>query len=133
MVKRRPQHNEETRVSQGVEQDKPDANKIGASTPYDFSGRNLTPYGGLLPVATMLEKLGFQKLVEETLTVARIPRVMAIYQFLLGMVLALYVGFPRLHHLRFVARDAMLTGILKVLQLPPQCTFWRFLACCIWG
>jgi hypothetical protein len=34
----------------------------------------------------MPEKLGFQKLVEETLTVARIPRVMAIYQFLLGMI-----------------------------------------------
>jgi hypothetical protein len=24
----------------------------------------LTPYGGLLPVATMLEKLGFQSLLE---------------------------------------------------------------------
>jgi hypothetical protein len=128
MVRRRPQHSEETRVPQGTERDKPDPNKIGASTPYDFSGRNLTPYGGLLPVATMLEKLGFQKLVEETLTVARIPRVMPIYQFLLGMVLALYVGFSRLNHLRFVAHDAMLTGILKVLELPPQCTFWRFLA-----
>src|SRR6266849_5554441 len=31
--------------------------KIGASTPYDFSGRHLTAYGGLLPIATMLEKL----------------------------------------------------------------------------
>ena len=46
----------------------PDPNKIGSSTPFDFSGKNLTPYGGLLPVATMLEKLGFQKLVEEILT-----------------------------------------------------------------
>ena len=44
------------------------------------------------------------------------------------MVLALYVGFSRLNHLRFVAHDAMLTGILKVWELPPQCTFWRFLA-----
>src|SRR5262245_4367293 len=35
-----------------------------------------TPYGGLLPVATMLEKLGFKKLVEETLSVHRIPRAM---------------------------------------------------------
>ena len=128
MVRRRPQHSEETRAPQGPERDKPDPNKIGASTPFDFSGRGLTPYGGLLPVATMLEKLGFQKLVEETLSVARIPRVMAIYQFLLGMVLALYVGFSRLNHLRFVAQDAMLTGILKVWELPPQCTFWRFLA-----
>jgi hypothetical protein len=28
----------------------------------------------------------------------------------------------------FVAHNAMLTGILKVAELPPQCTFWRFLA-----
>ena len=128
MVKRRPQHSEETRAPQGTERDNPEPNKIGATTPFDFFGRHLTPYGGLLPVATMLEKLGFQKLVEETLTVTRIPRVMPIYQFLLGMVLALYVGFFCLNHLRFVAQDAMFTGILKVLELPPQCTFWRFLA-----
>ena len=50
------------------------------------------------------------------------------YQFVLAMVLALYVGFSRLHHLRFLEREPMLTGILKVLRLPPQCTFWRFLA-----
>jgi hypothetical protein len=43
-------------------------------------------------------------------------------------VLAVYVGFSRLHHLRFLEREPMLTGILKVLRLPPQCTFWRFLA-----
>src|SRR5207247_1751672 len=29
---------------------------------------------------------------------------------------------------RFLKREPMLTGILKVLRLPPQCTFWRFLA-----
>jgi len=38
------------------------------------------------------------------------------------------VGFSRLHHMRFLQREPMLTGILGVLRLPPQCTFWRFLA-----
>ena len=66
--------------------------RIGASTPYDFSARNLTAYGGLLPVATMLEKLGFQQLVEETLSIGRQTRVMPVYRFVLAMVLALYVG-----------------------------------------
>ena len=37
---------------------------------------NLTAYGGLLPVATMLEKLGFQQLVEEAFTVRRKTRAM---------------------------------------------------------
>jgi hypothetical protein len=44
------------------------------------------------------------------------------------MVLACYVGFSRLYHLRFVKREPMLTGILAVLRLPRPSTFWRFLA-----
>ena len=33
--------------------------KISAATPYDFHGQTMTAYGGLLPAATMLEKLQF--------------------------------------------------------------------------
>jgi len=80
--------------------------KIGGSTPYDFTARNLTAYGGLLPVATMLEKLGFQQLVEETLSIHRVTRAMRVYRFVLAMVLALYVGFSRLNHLRFLGARA---------------------------
>jgi len=121
-------HNEKTPARQATEAVIPEPLKIGASTPYDFSARNLTAYGGLLPVATMLEKLGFERLVEETLTIKRLTRAMPVYRFVLAMVLALYVGFSRLNHLRFLEREPMLRGILKVLRLPPQCTFWRFLA-----
>lgn len=128
MVNDRNQHSRREPAKQGVRDINPEPNKIGASTPYDFEGRNLTAYGGLLPVATMLEKLGFRHLVEETLTVKRQTRAMTMYQFVLAMVLACYVGFSRLYHLRFVEREPMLTGILQVLRLPPQCTFWRFLA-----
>lgn len=106
----------------------PEPNKIGASTPYDFDARNLTAYGGLLPVAALLEKLGFRQLVEQTLRVKRKTKSMPMYRFVLAMVLACYVGFSRLHHLRFLQREPMLAGILQVRQLPPQSTFWRFLA-----
>src|ERR1700682_2717896 len=128
MVINRKEHSDKKPAKQGAEAVIREPNKIGASTPYDFEAKSLTAYGGLLPVVTMLEKLGFQQLVEETLTVKRMTRAMPMYQFVLAMVLALYVGFSRLHHLRFLAREPMLTGILKVLRLPPQCTFWRFLA-----
>jgi len=127
-VKNNQEHSGKTSAKQGVETVIPEPLKIGAGTPYDFSARNLTAYGGLLPVATMLEKLGFQQLVEETLSIGRQTRVMPVYRFVLALVLALYVGFSRLNHLRFLQREPMLTGILKVLRLPPQCTFWRFLA-----
>jgi hypothetical protein len=128
MVKRSRKDIEKRPANQGAEGVIPGPNRIGASTPYDFEGRNLTAYGGLLPVATMLERLGFRQLVEETLTVKRATRVMNMYQFVLAMVMAAYVGFSRLHHLRFLEREPMLTGILSVVRLPPQCTFWRFLA-----
>jgi hypothetical protein len=76
----------------------------------------------------MLEKLGFQQLVEETLTVRRKTKAMTMYRFVLAMVLACYVGFSRLYPLRFLEREPMLTGILRIVKLPPQSTFWRFLA-----
>ena len=127
-MKNKKEHSEKRPAKQGVGEVIAEPNKIGAATPYDFEAKNLTAYGGLLPVATMLEKLGFQQLVEETLTVKRITRAMSTYQFVLAMVLAIYVGFSRLHHLGFLEREPMLSGILKILRLPPQCTFWRFLA-----
>ena len=68
MVTKRKQHSSRRPVKQGRVARAPRPNKIGASTPYHFRGKNLTPYGGLLPVATLLEKLGFQALLEETLT-----------------------------------------------------------------
>src|SRR5215470_6279167 len=128
MVINKKKDTDKTPAKQGAEAVISEPNKLGASTPFDFDSRNLTAYGGLLPVATMLERLQFQQLVEETLTVKRITRAMSMYQFVLAMVLAAYVGFSRLYHLRFIAQEPMLTGILKVLRLPPQCTFWRFLA-----
>lgn len=74
----------------------------------------------------MLEKLGFQSLVEQTLSVDRQTKAMSMYQFILSMVLGIYIGFGRLYQLRFVARDPILSGILKIVKLPPQSTFWRF-------
>src|SRR3984893_3908023 len=128
MVKNTKQDSDKTPATQGAETPSREPNKIGASTLYDFEAKNLTAYGGLFPVATMLEKLGFRQLVEETLTVKRATRVMSMYQFVLAIVLAIYVGFSRLNHMQFIRREPMLTGILKVTQLPKQCTFWRFLA-----
>ena len=127
MVTNRKQNSSKSRAKQAQNDSHSHPNKIGASTPFDFEGKNLTPYGGLLPVATMLKKLEFRRLVEQTLTLSRIPRVMDIYQFILAMILAIYIGFSRLNHMRFLARDPLLTGILDIGHLPPQSTFWRFL------
>lgn len=127
MVNNEKKHREKTPARQGFQDPHWHPNKIRPSTPFEFNGKNLTAYGGLLPVATMLEKLGFQELVENTITCSRETRVMSLYKFVLGIVLGLYIGFPRLNQLRFIAHDPMLTGILSEPKLPPQSTLWRFL------
>jgi hypothetical protein len=87
MVINRKQHSAETRVKQASNEIHSNLNKIGASTPYDFCAWNLTPYGGLLPVATMLEKIGFEKLINETVTVETTTKAMSTCQFILAIVL----------------------------------------------
>jgi len=104
------------------------AYRINARTPFDFRGQHLTAFGGLLAVATMLERLGFAELVAEHIKPKRATRVLSAGQFVLATVLGMYLGFPRFHQFRFIASDPMLNGVLHTAQLPPQCTFWRFLA-----
>jgi hypothetical protein len=128
MVRVSSKHSRKAPVPQAWPELSKKPHKISASTQYNFKGKDLTPYGGLYPVATMLEKLGFKQLVNDRLSVKRKPRSMSAYDFVLAMVLSIYVGFFRLNQLRFVAKDAMLTGLLNITQLPPQSTFWRFLA-----
>jgi Transposase DDE domain group 1 len=128
MVTSRKEDTPKPPAKQGPDTVIPKPMKIGASTPYDFQGSNLTAYGGLLPVATMLEKLRFRELIEQHVTIQRLTTSMPGFQFVLAMILALYVGFSRLNHLQFLAREPMLTGILEVQELPVQSTFWRFLA-----
>ena len=61
MVRKASQITLDNPVNQGVRADIPEPNEIGSPTPYDFDLRHLTAYGGLLPVATMLENLGFRQ------------------------------------------------------------------------
>lgn len=46
--------------------------------------------------------MGFLQLMEEAPKMKLIRRAMPIYQFVLAIVLAIYVGFSRLRHLRFL-------------------------------
>ncbi len=65
-----------------------EANEISAATKYSFTGRNLTAYGGLLPVAAMLNKVELRELVGTAvnLELKRMPRAMSPSDFLPGRV-----------------------------------------------
>jgi hypothetical protein len=84
MVSNENQTTRRSPVNQGDETDILGPNKIGDSTPGDSNARNLTTYGGLLPVATMLKNLGFQQLLEGTLAIMRQTGSMPIFLLILG-------------------------------------------------
>ena len=92
MVTNKNEHTQKTPGKQAPDAVIRQPMKIGASTPYDFQGSNMTAYGGLLPVATMLEKLQFQKLIEQHVTITRLTTSMPGFRFVLAMILALYGG-----------------------------------------
>ena len=52
MVIDKKEDSPKTPGTQGSDEHTSEPNKIKASTPYDFSGKNPTPYGGRLPVRT---------------------------------------------------------------------------------
>jgi hypothetical protein len=56
--------------------------------------------------------------VEQTLTSKRIPGAMDLRESCLG----LYISFPQLNQLRFLARDLLLTVILKIGKPSVQST-----------
>src|SRR5438445_5644943 len=132
MVTNRKEHTPKALGKQAPDAVIPKPMKIGAATPYDFQGSNLTPYGGLLPVATMLEKLQFRELIEQHVTIKRLTTSMPGFRFVLAMILALYVGFSRLNHLQFLGREPMFTVSLEVGELRVQRTCWRLLASLHW-
>ena len=59
MVMNKQKRDEEKTARQRATSSSPESLKIGGSTSYDFRGNKLTAYGGLLPIAAMLGKLGF--------------------------------------------------------------------------
>jgi hypothetical protein len=102
-------------VNQGRSPDIVNPKRIAGSTHYDFNqGKNLTPYGGLFPVATMLERLGLQKLVEETLPIKRIPRAMNLSNLCWGCCCPSTWDLLASITSTSSPRDPRLTGILEL-------------------
>ena len=89
MVRNRKKHTPKTCSKQGADPVTAKPMRIGAATPYDFQGWNMTAYGGLLPVVTMLEKLKFRDLIDQHVTINRLTTSMPGFRFVLAMILAL--------------------------------------------
>jgi hypothetical protein len=97
MVNNQTQDTVRQPANQGVGGRAPELSKITAFTPYDFEARNPAAHGSLPPVGARVEKLGFQKLLEETVTIRRRARAMPAHRLVPALGLACYAGYCRRH------------------------------------
>lgn len=89
-----------------------------------MGGGVLTPYGGLLPLAALWEKLGLLALVDQWLTVKRQPDSLSDRQFVVSTVLLFFLEFPRYYQVRYLRQDKQegARGIGGAGPLPVQST-----------
>jgi hypothetical protein len=126
MVKRQDQGSAERRKNQGENECQWKANKIGASTAYDFCRERLSPFGGLLGLVKFLDLVRFQEIFEGFYKPPeRLPE-MGHYKMVLGILLLLFIGFTRVWHFLYLQFDAVVCGLLDRVKLPYVTTYWRY-------
>jgi len=126
MVKRQDQGNAERRKNQGENECQWKANKIGASTAYDFCRERLSPFGGLLGLVKFLDLVRFQEIFEGFYKPPeRLPE-MGHYPMVLGILLLLFIGFTRVWHFLYLQFDAVVCGLFHRVKLPYVTTYWRY-------
>ena len=126
MVKRQDQGSAERRKNQGENECQWKANKIGASTAYDFCRERLSPFGGLLGLVKFLDLVRFQEIFEGFYKPPeRLPE-MGHYPMVLGILLLLFIGFTRVWHFLYLQFDAVVCGLFHRVKLPYVTTYWRY-------
>jgi len=126
MVKRQDQGSAERRKNQGESECQREANKIGASTVYDYCRERLSPFGGLLGLVKFLDLVRFKEIFEGFYKPPeRLPQ-MGHYAMVLGILLLLFIGFTRVWHFLYLQFDAVVCGLFNRIKLPYVTTYWRY-------
>ena len=101
---------------------------VTAETPYGICSERLSAFGGLDILVKFLDLIAVRDVFEQTFVKPLRKPVLGCYRMFLGMLIMLFVGYQRLHHIAALQKDPMITGLLKVSTLPVVSTFWRYLA-----
>lgn len=127
MVKLQKDDNSKTVENQGEKGRTEEANKIGASTRYEYCTEQLSPFGGLLGLVKFMDLVKFKEIFEKFYTPPTRTPVLGHYNMVFGYIMLQFIGFNRVWHFMYVQLDAMFCSILKVCKLPNVTTFWRYM------
>lgn len=113
--------------NQGKTQGLSKAAKIGPDTRYELCSTSMTAFGGLLGLVKFLDFVKFRDIFHEYYCSPSRRTKLGCYSMVLGIIMLLFIGFPRLGHFEYIRRDRMVCGILNISLLPAVSTFWRYL------
>ena len=93
---------------------------------YDFTGKNLSGFGGLVPIYTFIRRLGVEDAFSG-LSLGYRPRVYPVSRILCCLILGMITGFAKVRETARLGRDLPLLAILGWKSFPVQSTLSRSL------
>jgi hypothetical protein len=100
--------------------------RISSKTHYDFSGKQMSAFGGTFLIGSLIERLNLYQLFSTQLTVKRKTKI-PFDKLMVAMVILIMLGFERLQHIIHISTDSLILRVLGITKLPVQSTLWRFL------
>ena len=93
-----------------------------------YTSKEITPYGGMVFLKQMLQKIGFRKVVEDNIDLPRSGsnRGYKISTILEGFITSVWCGANRFLHTEVTRHDNALGKIFDWKQTPGQDTYKRF-------
>jgi hypothetical protein len=93
------------------------ARKINAWTAYGTYSEQISPFGGLLGLAKVLDLFDFEKHFNEGYHAPSRETQLGDYAVVMGLVMLMFIGFSRVWHFVYIHLEAMLCGIFRVDKL----------------
>ena len=103
------------------------ANKIGASTRYEYCNEQLSPFGGLLGLVKFMDLVKFKEVFAKFYKGPSRKPIIGDYAMVYGFIMLLFIGFSRVWHFIYIRLDGMLCSIFNVCKLPDVSTYWRYM------
>ncbi len=88
-----------------------------------FTGKKMTAYGGFALIASFLEQISFEEMIEKTIPITECsPNGMGIYGKVTAYIAMVFAGAERFSHLVYLGNKEVLAKIFGIKRLPDAAT-----------
>lgn len=93
----------------------------------EFSGKNITPFGGVILFRKFFKAINLEKLIKEYVRIEKRKSKYTISDLFLSLVYLILSGIERISHSEVFKDDEVFKKIIDIENLATRNTFWRFI------